>query len=163
MEVIDMKKGVIGVASALAGAAVGAVGVGKVMGDKVTEWKNMSDKHLALFLLMNQWVKVKQEGKNLADYLEREGCKTIAIYGMSYAGETLVEELQGSNIVIKYGIDKKANSIYADFDVVSPDDDLEDVDAIIVTSVTFFGEIEEQMSKKISCPIISLEDILYEV
>ena len=158
-----MKKGIIGVTSAFAGAAVGAVGVGKAMSDKVTEWKNMSDKHLALFLLMNQWVKVKQEGKNLSEYFEREGYHEIAIYGMSYAGETLVEELQGSNIKIKYGIDKKANAIYADFDVVSPDEELEEVDAIVVTSITFFDEIEEMVSKKIACPIISLEDILYEV
>lgn len=158
-----MKKGVIGVTSALAGAALGAIGTSKMMGDRVTEWKNMSDKHLALFLLMNQWVKVKQEGKNLAEYFEREGYHEIAIYGMSYAGETLVEELQGSNIKVKYGIDKKADAIYADFDVVLPDEELEEVDAIAVTSITFFDEIEEILNKKVTCPIISLEDILYEV
>ena len=112
---------------------------------------------------MNQWVKVKQEGKNLAEYFEREGYHEIAIYGMSYAGETLVDELQESNIKIKYGIDKKANAIYADFDVISPDEELEEVDAIVVTSITFFDEIEEMLSKKVDCPIISLEDILYEV
>lgn len=158
-----MKKGIIGVASGLAGAALGAAGVGRVMSEKVTEWKNMSDKHLALFLLMNQWVKVKQEGKNLADYFEGVGYHEIAIYGMSYAGETLADELQGSNIKIKYGIDKKANVIYADFDVISPDEELEKVDAIVVTSITFFDEIYEILTKKISCPILSLEDILYEI
>ena len=158
-----MKKGIVGITSALAGAALGAIGTSKIMGNSVTEWKNMSDKHLALFLLMNQWVKVKQEGKNLAEYFEREGYHEIAIYGMSYAGETLVDELQESNIKIKYGIDKKANAIYADFDVISPDEELEEVDAIVVTSITFFDEIEELLSKKVDCPIISLEDILYEV
>ena len=158
-----MKKGAIGLASALVGAAVGAVGVGKTMSDKVTEWKNMSDKHLALFLLMNQWVKVKQEGKNLAEYFEREGYHEIAIYGMSYAGETFADELQGSDVKIKYGIDKKADTIYAEFDVISPDEELEEVDAIVVTTITFFDEIEEMLSKKVDCPIISLEDILYEV
>lgn len=158
-----MKKGVIGVASALAGATAGAVGIGKVMGDKVNDWKNMSDKHFALFLLMNQWVKVKQEGKNLADYFKREGYKEIAIYGMSYAGETLVNELQGSDVKIKYGIDRKANAIYADFDVVSPDNELDNVDAIVVTSITFFDEIEEMLSGKVDCAILSLEDILYDI
>ena len=43
------------------------------------------------------------------------------------------------------------------------DDNLEDVDAIVVTAITFFDEIEEQLQSKVSCPIISLEDILYEV
>lgn len=158
-----MKKGTVGVLATLTGVALGAVGTGKVMGDKVNEWRNMSDKHLALFLLMNQWVKVKQEGKNLAEYFEREGYKKIAIYGMSYAGETLVEELRGKELEIAYGIDRKADCIYADFDVVSPDDDLEEVDAIVVTSITFFDEIEEKLSEKVTCPILSLEDVLYEV
>lgn len=158
-----MNKGVIGVLSLLAGAAVGAAGTGKTIGKQVNENKQMSDKHLALFLMMNQWVKVKQEGKNLASYFEKEGYKEIAIYGMSYAGETLVEELEGSNIKIKYGIDRKADNIYADIDIVSPDDSLDEVDAIVVTSITFFDEIEAKLSEKIDCPIISLEDILYEV
>lgn len=158
-----MNKGVIGVLSLLAGAAAGAAGTGKVIGKQINVNKQMSDKHLALFLMMNQWVKVKQEGKNLASYFEEEGYKEIAIYGMSYAGETLVEELKGSNIKIKYGIDQKADSIYEEFDVVSPDDVLEKVDAIVVTSITFFDEIEEKLSEKVDCPIISLEDILYEV
>lgn len=158
-----MKKGIVGITSALAGAALGAIGTSKIMGNSVTEWKNMSDKHLALFLLMNQWVKVKQEGKNLAEYFEREGYHEIAIYGMSYAGETFADEIQGSDVKIKYGIDKKADTIYAEFDVISPDEELEEVDAIVVTSITFFDEIEELLSKKVDCPIISLEDILYEV
>ena len=158
-----MKKGTIGILSSLVGAGVGAATVGKKMGNRLNDSQKLSDKHLALFLMMNQWVKVKQEGKNLAEYLEREGYHEIAIYGMSYAGETLVDELQGSNVKIKYGIDKKADAIYAEFDVVSPDDEMEEVDAIVVTSITFFDEIEEMLSEKVSCPIISLEDILYEV
>ncbi len=36
------------------------------------------------------------------------------------------------------------------------------VDAIVVTAITFYDEIKEELSRKIDCPIISLEDILYE-
>lgn len=158
-----MKKGFISILSGLAGAAVGAAGTGRVMGKRAAENQEMSDKHLALFLMMNQWVKVKQEGKKLASYFEKKGFHEIAIYGMSYAGETLVNELEGSSITIKYGIDQKASSIYEEFDVVSPDDRLEEVDAIVVTPIKFFDEIEERLSGKVNCPIISLEDILYEV
>ena len=86
-----MKKGMIGVLSTIGGAAVGAAAVRKVLGEKVTKNQKKSDKHLVLFKMMNQWVKVKQEGKNLSSYFEREGYKEIAIYGMHYAGEKLVE------------------------------------------------------------------------
>lgn len=158
-----MKKGTIGILSALAGAGAGAVTVSKVMGDKVADVQKMSDKHLALFLMMNQWVRVKQEGKHLADYFTSKGYREIAIYGMSYAGQTLVEELAQSDINIKYGIDKKADAIYSEFDMCYPEDNLEKVDAVVVTTITFFDEVEELLSKQLDCPIISLEDILYTV
>ena len=158
-----MKKPVISILSALTGTIIGAGAVGKMSMGKSQEIKSMSDKHLALFLMMNQWVKVKQEGKNLSLYFEQNGYKKIAVYGMSYAGETLVDELKGTSIDVAYGIDKKSDSIYSDVDIVSMEDELEKVDAIVVTAITFFYEIEEQLSKKIDCPIISLEDILYEV
>lgn len=123
----------------------------------------MSDKHLSLFLMMNQWVKVKQEGKNLSTYFEKNGYKKIAVYGMSYAGETLFDELKNTDITIEYGIDKNADSIYMDVDVVSIDDAMEPVDAVVVTAISFFDDIKDQLSVKIDCPILSLEDILYDV
>lgn len=158
-----MKKGVISALSVLTGAAIGAGAMGNVVSKATDKAQAMSDKHLALFMMMNQWVRVKQEGKNLSAYFVKNGYKKIAVYGMSYAGETLMEELKDSEVKIVYGIDKNADEIYADVDIVSVDDDLEQVDAIVVTAITFFDEIQEKLSQKIMCPIISLEDILYEV
>ncbi len=148
---------------AVVGAVAGAAGTGKVMKKKADELQNFSDKHLELFLMMDQWVKVKQEGKNLSSYFGKNGYKRIAIYGMSYAGETLVEELKGTDVEILYGIDKKSDSMYADMDIVSADDVLKEVDVIVVTAITYFNEIEEKLRKKVNCPIVSLEDILYEI
>lgn len=158
-----MKKTGISLLSALTGAVLGAGAVGKVTGGEISKARKMSGKHLALFLMMNQWVKVKQEGKNLAAYFERKGYKRIAVYGMSYAGETLVDELEGTGIEVIYGIDRNADSIYTDVDVVTMDEDMDKVDAVVVTAVTFFDEIERQLSEKMDCPVISLEDVLYEV
>ncbi len=155
-----MKKEII---SLLSGAIIGAGTVRKIMYEKENEVQKISSKHLALFLMMNQWVKVKQEGKSLAEYFKKKGYKNIAIYGMSYVGETLLEELKNTDIHIAYGIDKNAESIYSDISIVSIDDKLQKVDVIIVTAITFFDEIEKTLSKKINCPIISLEDILYEI
>ncbi|GFI18645.1 hypothetical protein IMSAG249_01414 [Lachnospiraceae bacterium] len=158
-----MKKGIVGTLSLLAGAAGGAISVGKISGEKIKGWHQLSDKHLNLFLMMNQWVKVKQEGKNLSSYFEKKEYKKIAVYGMSYAGETFVDELKNTGIIIAYGIDKNADTIYSDIDIFTMEDSLEEVDAVVVTAVTFFDEIEETLCGKLDCPIISLEDILYEV
>lgn len=162
-----MKKGIISIISTLigaaAGGAAGALATSKVMGEAVAKEQKMSNKHLTLFLMMNQWVLVKQEGKNLASYFEKNNYRKIAVYGMSYAGERLLNELKGSGIEVAYGIDQNADGIYSEIEIVTKEDTLEPVDAIVVTPVFFFQEIEKDLSGKIDCPILSLEDILYEV
>jgi len=130
-----MKKPVISILSTLAGAALGAGAVGKVALDKTKKVQLMSDKHLALFLMMNQWVKVKQEGKSLAVYFETNGFKKIAIYGMSYMGERLAYELNDSNIEVLYGIDKDAKKKNSDIPVFLQSELPERVDIIINTTV----------------------------
>lgn len=158
-----MKKGIIAVLSAVVGAVAGMIGTGKVLGDKNENIQKMSDKHAGLFLMMNEWVRVKQEGKNLDSYFNRNGYHKIAVYGMSYAGETLINELKGTDIEVAYGIDRNADSIYADIDVVVPENVQNDVDAVVVTAIAFYDEVEEMLSRNVSCPVISLEDILYEM
>lgn len=157
-----MKKIIFPLVYLFGGIAVTAILVKEVMEKKVDEQWRISEKHLALFQMMDQWVAIKQQGKNLADYLEKKQYRTIAIYGMSFAGQRLIDELENSNIQIKYGIDKRADNIYTDIDIVTMEDELEEVDAVIVTAITFFDEIEEMLSGKMDCPIISLEDVLYE-
>lgn len=151
------------IGSFIIGAVTGVVGMKHMMDKEVMEKQQLSDKHLSLFLMMNEWVRIKQQGKNIGDYFYERGWKRIAVYGMSYAGETLVQELESSNIEIVYGIDKSAEKVYADFDILSADDELEEVDAIVVTAITYFDNIREKLKAKVSCPIISLEEILDEM
>lgn len=158
-----MKKILLNVISMLAGVGIGVATIGKVKNEEIMEKQKLAEKHFALFQLMNQWVKVKQEGKSIAHYLKDKGYNRIAIYGMSYVGETLCLELRESDIEIAYGIDKNAENVYAQIEVVSMESDLELVDAIIVTPITFYQEIKKELVNKINCPILSVEDILYEL
>jgi len=159
-----MKKVVVSVVSSIAAMAAGVV-LGAAMTRQAyiedkENWKAMSDKHLALFLMMNQWVKMKQEGKKIYGYFKDHDLKNIAVYGMSYVGETLVHELENTDITISYGIDKNIESVYSDIKVFSMEDELPEVDAVIVTAITFFDEIKEQLKEKIDCPVVSIEDII---
>lgn len=158
-----MRKGTILAISALVGAVTGARIIGKIEGDKRKKAEKLSGKFSALFHMMNQWVKVKQDGKKLSIYFEENKYKRVAIYGMSYVGETLLQELKGTGIEVAYGIDKRAMAIHMDINIVSPDDSLENVDAIVVTVIDFFDEIKEKLSEKLECSIISIEDIVFEV
>lgn len=153
----------LSIVSMLAGALAGGGVVEKIRGEKLKQAREISNKRLALFHMMNQWVKVKQEGKNLSSYFERYGYKRIAIYGMSYAGQTLIQELKGTEIQVAYGIDKRADYIYSNVEIVFEEDSLEEVDIIVVTAITFFDKIVKEMNQKVNCPIVSLEDILCKV
>lgn len=157
-----MKKGVICALSLLAGGVCGVAAIGKIATDKLDRIQEMSDKFQTLFLVMNRWVKVKQEGKNLSSYFESHGYKKIAVYGVSFAGETLIRELMHSDIKVDYGIDQR-EAVYTYVDVVTMNCELPEVDAIVVTAITYYDEIEEKLREKVDCPIISLEDVLYDI
>lgn len=160
-----MKKLMIFGLSALTGVTIGTGIIAKIYIDKARKIQSDLDKYQTLFLMTNQWIKAKQNGKDFSAYFEKNGYHKIAIYGMGYLGETLLDELKGSNISVVYGIDRRAGAFYTniDIDVVSISDDLRPVDAVVVTAITYFSEIEEALSDKVDCPILSLEDILYEV
>lgn len=126
--------------------------------DKV---ENKYNKFESFYKLLITWVEMKQEGKNIVEYLEYNNIKTIAIYGMKELGECLVKELENSSIEIKYVIDQNIGRIETTYPKFTPEDDLMPVDAIIVTAIYYYQEIEEQLSTKIDCEIISLEDAVY--
>ena len=78
-----MKKSAVSLLSATMGVLVGMGITGNFMDKLIKKNSEMSEKHLALFLMMNQWVKVKQEGKNLTDFFERNGKGCNAVVGIS--------------------------------------------------------------------------------
>lgn len=158
-----MKKGIIGILSTVAGMAVGGATVRTAATKEIKRLNQLSEKHLALFVLMDRWVELKQEGKNLTEYFEQNGYRSVAIYGMHYAGERLYRELKDTKTEVKYGIDQNAEMIYSELKLYQPSDELEQVDVVVVTPIFFFSEIKKELEEKFICPIVSLEDILYEL
>lgn len=133
------------------------------MADYSGRWKAMSDKHLAIMLLFNQWMIVRQSGKDIKDYFYRKSYKKIAIYGMSYAGERLLDDLKDSDIEVVVAIDQNEKNIGENVPLIKPEERIPACDCVVVTAVSFFKEIEKFLQTKVSCPIVSLEDILYEI
>ncbi|MCI8295698.1 MAG: hypothetical protein HFG22_07415 [Lachnospiraceae bacterium] len=121
------------------------------------------DKEEKFFLLsrtLDRWFMSKQRGRLVYKTLSENGYHDIAIYGIGYLGERLLDELNGTDINVKYVIDRNANNIDRDIKIVRPEDGLEAVDAIIVTPVLYYHEIKKKLSEKIDLPIISIENII---
>lgn len=114
----------------------------------------------AIIRLFNQWMIVKQEKRSIADYLKKRGYHMVSIYGMSYLGERLYDELIGTDIVVAYIIDQNDDRICSKVDIFQPDDELPMVDAMIVTAFFYFTDIEFKYSH-VDYPIVSIEEIIY--
>ncbi len=113
--------------------------------------------------ILSQWLLLRAEGKKIAEYLKFKGYHTVAVYGINYIGEILLKELIASSIQVAYAVDKRAEYIDTEVDVLKPDAELPEVDVVIVTTSMYFEEIKLSMREKVQCPIISLEEILYEL
>lgn len=159
-----MKKGISTLLSIAAGAAAGGIAAGTKSSKKIKAMETIHQKVHELYMAFDQWLQIRQEGKTLVEYFLKNGYKTVAVYGMKELGERLCDELKDSGVTVSYAIDKNADvDVDVDVDVVTPDDELAPVDVIVVTAITYFDEIEDMLSEKMDSPIISLEDILYEV
>ena len=82
---------------------------------------------------------------------------------MRELGERLEAELNGSDIQVRYVIDQNADNINIKLPKYTVSDDLPEVDAVVVTAVYYYQDIEETLSRKVDYQIISLEDVVYGI
>lgn len=116
------------------------------------------------YWLLNHWLELKNEGKSTASYFEEMGYRHIAVYGMAELGNRLMEDLEDSPVQIDYGIDRDISCSIARIDeVYYPEDDLPETDVIVVTPYSMFEEIKELLEKKVRCPVVSLEEVVWSV
>ncbi len=149
--------------SVIAGFSAGTFLTGTKMNEVVVEKQVNEEKFRIMYHMMEKWMRIKQNEIGLDSYFNSYNYKKIAIYGMGDIGRLLINELSKSEIKVIYGIDKNPGAADEKIDIYSPDDELPEVDAIVVTAIAYFDDIEAMLSQKISCPVISLEDIVYEV
>lgn len=129
----------------------------------IEHWKEQAEKNRAMFVLMDRWASLRQEGKSLEEYFLKNGYRRIAVYGMGVVGQRLIKELRDSSIQIAYGIDKNEDMVYTGLDVMTIKDQLPYVDAVVVTVLKEFDAIQEVLSEKIDCHVVAIEDILGEL
>ena len=158
-----MKKGVLTGVLLLTGAFAGAMAMNKIKKQAVDAKAEKVDKFKGYYNMLNQWLILKQEGKSLIEYFNKNGYKSVAIYGMGEMGNRLYDELKDSEIELKYAIDKNAAGTYSELNVIGKDEDFPEVDVLVVTATFAFDEIEDELSGKVDWPIVSLEDVVYEI
>lgn len=128
--------------------------------DLTRQWHKFSD----FYQLASHWIEAKNYGKNSRTYFDEMNYKKIAIYGMGEFANRLMEELKNSDVEVVYGIDKDVcNSTSRVRNVYSLNDDLPQVDAIVVTPFYDMKSIKCDLKKKVDCPIVSLEEVIWSI
>lgn len=157
-----MKLFVMFVGGIIIGVVLGVVITYKKMQSTVDSTTQLYEKFYRMHSMMERWLACIQKGRSLEQYLYDKGYEKIAVYGLGEVGLLLIEELKDTKIKILCGIDKKPKTKLR-MDIKKPGDTIVDADAIIVTAIAYFYDIEKELSRYNKCPIISLEDIIYEV
>jgi len=131
---------------------------------KTKEYSYKIKKYKSYYYLFGSWMVLRNKGRTLAEYFENHNFKNIAICGLGRLGLCLYEELKGTNINVKYGIDENAATFsYLNLKVISPEIDFEPADIIVVTKIIDYEKIVKELKKKTSCQIVSLEDVIYSL
>ena len=137
--------------------------LGEFIKKKARTYRELFYKEQEFFQLMQHWFAAKQQGNSIVQYFEKYNFNSIAIYGMGALGEILLNELRDTDIKVVYGIDKNASCITRDIEMKGIGEIVSGVDAIVVTPVSYFDSIEKVQKARVSCPILSLADILCEL
>lgn len=85
----------------------------------------------------------------------------MAIYGIDHMGQRLYDELKESPIRVVYAIDRNPRKLDWEIPVYCSDDSLENVDAVVITPIFDFMDIQKTLGMKLKCKMIFIEDILF--
>ena len=140
--------------STILGAVLGLLGK-TVLDSKILKINdNKINKFKKYYILLDQWLSMKQTGTDILTYFKENRYEKVAIYGMGELGNRLYDELKDTEIDVIYGIDKNSKSLYSDLKVYSLDDDFEPADVIVVTAIFAYSEIKKELSKKTNITVI---------
>lgn len=127
------------------------------------ETERKLQKYTAFYTLLIKWMEKKNKGSSINDVLKNNGVTTVSIYGFAGLGRLLYEELDASKEVeVKHILDNK--DIESDVVVISkPSQVKPDVDAVIVTAITSYADIKQELQEKGYKEIYSLTEVIEQM
>lgn len=151
---------------------IGGFIVGVIIGVLSNRWvakrfepprKQKVDKFKSYYGLLTKWYSNNKEGNTMEHILLKSGYKRIAIYGMGEIGTMLYDALEGSSIEIAYAMDRKVKNCFSNLDIHELSEEIEEVDAIIVTVPFAFESVKKEIEARSTVKVESLEYLLFDV
>lgn len=147
------------------GIAVG----GKLVSDVCEALLKERDKKICrqngYYNILVRWVMRKIKQEDLENWFIQHNYKNIAIYGIGELGKLFFLDIENTSVNVKTLIDKGVVKNCFGMEVQNPEENLVvDADAIIVTATFAYDAIRKNLvGRNIDIPIISLEDVIYDL
>lgn len=109
--------------------------------------------------ILNKWLFAYRLGIRVSDFFEKYGYSTLAIYGMGILGKQLKEELEESKLELLYYIDRVDKAMGDNLKRISIEEELPEVDCIVVTVITEFESIYNNLKERSKAAIINFMEI----
>lgn len=132
--------------------------------------RNLTETRLSLMgkfqrisFVYDMWLSLKSYGVHVSESLRQEGYQKIAVYGVTGLGKRLYEELDADKFEVSYFIDINAAFLNEQIPVYSPEEELKQVDAVVVSLVQNERKITDLLQEKLSADIWEIADLMKRI
>ncbi len=119
-----------------------------------------SKKYGYMYRTAYNWLRSSHDREKIILWFKKKEINSIAMCGIDELGRHLLSELEGTEIEIKFLIDRNTRREIGDYKIYALSDELPEIDTIIVTSVFEFDEIASKLKAKETTKIISLAEVI---
>lgn len=86
-------------------------GIRRVISEQEIRYLKERDKLLEFYLVLDDWMELRERQISVADFIRRQGCGEVFIYGRGRIGLRLARELRYHEILVRGFIDRDAGSL----------------------------------------------------
>lgn len=109
--------------------------------------------------VLKRWLELKLQNVSLEYFFIEKGYRHIAIYGTGYLGMLLWQDLQGTEVLVDYFLERIAKPDCEGIAVYGTEDKCPGVDVIVVSVVHQYDVIQDELKAR-EATVISLEEVL---
>lgn len=126
--------------------------------------KKLLEKYANFVFLLDFWMKLIEDGKDIDAFFRKRGYDNISIYGMGILGKHLKCQLENAGLSVLFVID--SDKIFYDDRCFNLDTEISRIrqpDVIVVTPIVEYKGIREKIEKLTTAKIISLEEVILSI
>ena len=113
------------------------------------------------YTLLDEWMRLVENGRNIDSVLSDMNVKKVAIYGMGSMALHIIKNLEGSQVEVACVMDDVAEE-YAELKTITTDECDGDLDMIIYTNPKEEDEKLTELKDRFGCRVEYLGDIVFE-